>query len=444
MRRVRIAIGLVIWLAAGGALWWWLDGYLFAPQAEGRRVVTDLWQFVSAERQVVRIQFDDYWPVEVGDPIYRVDSPDVIEQVGEIRRVMWVSDVTAAEAAAGPLAEALLYPHAPPLCSASYLTYYTTPTSLGWVLETMLPPARQRQIAQEIAATYEAYHAEILQALRPVVVGGFLDALHVLEEDLTVALSRRRETLERLAGRYQDDVVDHELIPLLREQIWPIVRKHAEPLANQVGEELFERASLWRFGWRFLYDRSPLPEKNLTQAEWNRFVSEEGIPVLNSHANDLAAVQRAVFEEVSDNELVRDALRRNLSRVVDDPEFRAMVWELFREVLIDNPRLRRKLEERWSGEEARQAVQLAANYTEPSVRRIGDILFGTREEGIAPEFAQVLRNQILDKDCRWLVLETPRDARQLKPVSGHTVLRVHAGGCPEVNPFAVQLQGIRP
>ena len=136
-------------------------------------------------------------------------------------------------------------------------------------------------------------------------------------------------------------------------------------------------------------------------------------------------------------------MRRNLSRVIDDPEFRAIVWQVFREVLVDNPRLRQRLEQRWQTAEARQAVELAADYVEPCVRRIGDLLFGTREAGIAPEFAQVLRNQILDKDCRWLVLNTPADSVPIKKIPANTLLPVHLGGYPDVNPFAVQLQGVK-
>jgi hypothetical protein len=37
------------------------------------------------------------------------------------------------------------------------------------------------------------------------------------------------------------------------------------------------------------------------------------------------------------------------------------------------------------------------------VRGIGDDLFGTQETGIEPNFARVLRNQILGKDRRWIV-----------------------------------------
>ena len=36
---------------------------------------------------------------------------------------------------------------------------------------------------------------------------------------------------------------------------------------------------------------------------------------------------------------------------------------------------------------------------------MGDLVFGSPKEGISPEFAAVLRNQILHKDRRWLLLQ---------------------------------------
>jgi hypothetical protein len=40
---------------------------------------------------------------------------------------------------------------------------------------------------------------------------------------------------------------------------------------------------------------------------------------------------------------------------------------------------------------------------EPVIRQIGDDLFGNETQGINPDFARVLRNQILGKDRRWIV-----------------------------------------
>jgi hypothetical protein len=448
MRYVRIASGLAAWIATGVVLAVWFRSYMLAPQADGHRVAVDLWEFASAERRVVRLQLQGNWPLEAGDPIYRIDGPDAIEQVGEIRLVDW-GEPGDHHYEIGPLAEALLYPQAPGIYDRSYMTYYTTPRSMTWVMETMLPLEKRIRIGEEILYAYERYHAEILEAFRPIVASGFMDAMEVVEEDLAVALSGHREELEVLASRYQSRVVEQEIVPLVRQEIWPVVQRRAEPLANEIGQEMFERASVWRFGWRVLYDKSFLPEKNLTQQEWNRFVREEAMPVLDRHRNDLVAVQRQILEDVAQNQEVRTALRQNLSRVIDDPEFQEIVWQIFQQVVVDNPRLRQRLEQRWNTAEAQKAMQVAADYVEPCVRRIGDLLFGTRQDGIAPEFAQVLRNQILDKDCRWLVINTPVDSRPIKGISErniserNTVLQVKLGGPPKVNPFAVQLQGMK-
>jgi hypothetical protein len=439
MNRFRVGIGLVTWCAVIGVLGWYINVYLVRPTTTGHRVAADLWEFASAERRVVSVRLDPSWPIAVGDPIYRVDGPDRIDRVGEIRRVVPSAERARRGGDVAPTAEALLYPHAPPVCSMSYLTYYETPTSLAWVMETMLPPAKRARIAEEVMASYQDYHAEILEAIEPLVVSGFRDAFQIVDEDFAAAIARRRSALEQLGSRYQSQVVQQELVPLIQQEIWPIVRRHAEPLANEIGGELFQRASLWRFGWRLAYDRLPLPEKNLTRAEWTRFVQEEAIPVLQRHATDFIHVQQQILEEIGDNPRVRTAVRRNLVQVVDDPEFREIVWDIFREVILDNPRLHQRLEMHWSGAEAQRAKQLAASYAEPSVRRIGDILLGTREDGISPEFAQVLRNQILDKDCRWLVLHSPPSATPITNPSTETVLPVRWGGYPEVNPFAVQL-----
>ena len=40
---------------------------------------------------------------------------------------------------------------------------------MSWVMETMLPPEKRIKIAREIVVTYEAYHSEILRAIKPVI-----------------------------------------------------------------------------------------------------------------------------------------------------------------------------------------------------------------------------------------------------------------------------------
>ena len=57
----------------------------------------------------------------------------------------------------------------------------------------------------------------------------------------------------------------------------------------------------------------------------------------------------------------------------------------------------------WNSDQARKAFDLAGDKLEPVIRKIGDDLIGSRELGINPNFARVLRSQILGKDRQWIV-----------------------------------------
>ncbi len=191
----------------------------------------------------------------------------------------------------------------------------------------------------------------------------------------------------------------------MREEIWPIVAYHARPLADEIGEELWQRVSLWRFAWRMAYDRMPLPELELTNREWHRFVEEEVVPAIESRMDRIVTVVETIVLETIRNEAVKDALRRNLMKVVSDPEFQKRIAGTLRAVVVDNERMRAAAEQVWTSPEAIGPLQPAASRFEPALRRIATMLLGSLEEGIRPEFARVLRTYLLGKDRRWLLLE---------------------------------------
>jgi hypothetical protein len=436
MRKLRIIFGLLVWLAVATTL-----GYLTRRSLDHaqRDVVVELWEFLSARRLTVAIELPDGIFLQRGDPIFWVDADQGVEQIGEIQQVGPTSRNAAGEGRRASAA-ALIYPTAPRFGNQSRLVYYSTRDSLGWVVETLLPPEKRLQITQEIAATYATRRAQILQALQPVVISSLKDALQVIEQDLAVAVNQQRAALERLSDRYQEQVVEEEILPLVRQEIWPLVRRRVQPLASEIGAAMWQRASVWRFGWRYLYDRLPLTDRQLALNEWNRFVKQEALPILDRYAEEIVAVQRQILADISQNPRIRNAVSDHLARIIDDPEFREIVWTILRQAIFDNPRLQQTLEAHWNADQTRQAVELAASYVEPAARRIGDLLMGTREAGISPEFAQVLRNQILGKDRRWLMLETAATAAGSFEQSPSFRLVVVRGNQPSINPFASQLQ----
>jgi hypothetical protein len=65
-------------------------------------------------------------------------------------------------------------------------------------------------------------------------------------------------------------------------------------------------------------------------------------------------------------------------------------------------------------------MKMANGRLESTITRIGQALFGSPKGKITPEFARVLRNRVLHKDDRWLVLnpgvmsETPASSEPVR------------------------------
>ena len=91
-----------------------------------------------------------------------------------------------------------------------------------------------------------------------------------------------------ISKRYENDYVKEKVVPILKSEVFPIVQEHAEPVMNKVGGEIWQRASLWRFGWRIAFDKLPYSKQNLTEQEWDRFVREEVQPVLEENMDEFS------------------------------------------------------------------------------------------------------------------------------------------------------------
>ena len=433
-RIVRISLGATLWLSLVGAGWWILSDR--GPDAVvHRELVTSLWDYGTGTRRKAELDFESSCRVAAGDPIFIIDGPGSVRQVGEISLV--TND------RADPSIEAIFYTSAPNIAPNAKLTYHKTPSSMDWVLRTMLPETKRKQVADELKTSFEQHREEVIGLLRPIVEDALQDAFSVIEKDLPVALQRRNAELEKLGGRYQRELVERELVPLVRREIWPIVRKHAEPEINEIGQELWQRASLWRFGWRYAYDITPFPQKDLAKKEWDRFLEDEAVPVLKGHTEDFMRAQEQIFRDVARNPKVQAAVRRSVTKVVSDPSVQQIACEVIQEVVLDNPRLRDVLEDHWRSERTETALRVTSARLEPTVVRIGELLLGTPDGGVTPEFARVLRNQILFKDRRWFVLENGSGPTGGDDFAQRLTLRVAPGSPEAVNPFVRSLPGRR-
>ncbi|XZE52703.1 hypothetical protein SH139x_004405 [Planctomycetaceae bacterium SH139] len=283
------------------------------------------------------------------------------------------------------------------------LFYHHNRGKLNDVVRMLLPESKRKRLEMLIRDTIAQHGDEVTQLLRPIITKSLKDSMPVIEVAFRNSITARRDQLETLGDRYQTEVLEQRLLPLVREEVFPIFKQHGEPIAQQIGRELWRRASIWRFAWRGLYDQVPFTERELLREEWERYVEEEALPVLERYTPDLIEAQKLIFIDISKNKRIRAELRDVASDIAQDRELRELLTAILRDTFVDNPALRQVWVENWQSAEAKAALDLAGKRLEPLVRQIGDELFGTRDGGISPTFARVLRNQILGKDRRWLV-----------------------------------------
>ncbi len=286
----RAIVGTLIWIGLIAI------GIMFARQSfnrapEATRLIA---QYVGNQRKIVEINFPYTQIVSIGDPVYEFES-DNVAPIGVVSRIVdeqcndkgpaWVDR-----------AFVTLYGSAPPLTKTDVFEYHTAPESSAWVLQTMLPPQKRQEIAKLIVDSYRQNQDDIVDALKPVVENSLREASTVIRDDLQTAFAKREDRVREIGQRYQAELVQKELIPLIQQEILPILKEEAEPLASEVGHEIWSQVSVFRFGWRYIYDKTPLPDKQLTEREFKKFVEEKAMPILEAHVEDFVEVQKAVVK----------------------------------------------------------------------------------------------------------------------------------------------------
>lgn len=430
MYPVRIILGLLCWAAGGWALWQWAQSAAQGRSAEAPSLRT----YLTDVRREVVVRYPQVVLLAINDPVYYWPETGAPQRVGRVSALLKESRPLPERIAYVDQARVELYSFGPPTQPGSLLTHYVAPLSLASVAELLAPPEKRAAAVAELQAALLEHQQALVQALAPLVERSMHETLAIVQEDFPGVWQRRRPEIDALLQEYRVQIVDRELLPLVQAEVWPIAVEHGQPVATAIGRELWSRVSLWRFGWRFLYDRSPLPERNLAEREFQRFLAEEVQPVLQERTPEIAAAVEQIVADVADDPQVRLFVRGSLDRVLQDARVRRLIVQMLREVLVDNPRVRAALMQTWTGPDAERVLNFASSKLEPTIRRLTDKLLGTPQTGITPEFAEALRMQILQKDRRWLQL-TPAAGTDAEPVAAFDV---QVGGESPLNPFLAE------
>jgi hypothetical protein len=401
-RSINLSVGIAAWAIASAAAVVGLSSgsslsLLDFAQTTSRAMID------HADKIVAK---DNSSRLRVGDPIFK-QSSDRKTSVGQDATRSWIQVGVIQNVGTEPgMVTLAWYDHEP--ARNFELSSHFQSGRLDEVIQTMLPPDQFDQISAKVTLLMKQHGEEMAESILPLLKTSLRQSMPVIEAAIQESIARHRTEIEDLSNRWNDEIVRQKLVPLAREEILPIVRQHAQPVVEDMGRQLWDRASLWRFGWRAVYDKSPLPKQDLVQDEWDRFVQEEALPVLEAHTDELVDTVQKTVQEIGKNSHLRSELSDVAAEIIGDPASKQLLTVILRETLIDNDSLRNVWKSVWTSDEAKRILDRVGDRVEPMVREIGDELFGTPETGINANFARVLRQQILGKDRRFVIARPAR------------------------------------
>ncbi|MGI9517080.1 MAG: hypothetical protein ACR2NP_08550 [Pirellulaceae bacterium] len=433
--KTRIIIGILLWLAVIT-----VAGLRFATDWIGSDSAASrsLAEYAFKPRTNWDLKFQYRSVVRIGDPVFFEHEDGRLVQVGALRQVDSPESRSHNETYAN-WASVTFFSSAPNIEAGDYLTSHETPNSMDWVARYLFPPSRRQEIARLITKVYAEHSQEIMRDLMPILQDAWDEISIIVRDELVESIRKRQPEFERLGVRFREEIVEKDLIPLINEEVWPLVQVQAQPLLEQVGEQIWQRASIWGFGWRAIYDASPLPRRDLTKQEFSRFLENEAMPIIVANLPRFFEAQQVVLEQLVQNPRVIETLRRSLIKIGSDTELQTLMLDVLRETLFENPRLANALRNIWRRPDLQRVLELTDRRMEPTVVRIGESVFGSPYYGVTPEFARILRNKILLKDRRWLILHKADDSAEAEPLirdnQDPDTLIVLRGSSTMENPF---------
>jgi hypothetical protein len=387
-------------------------------------------QFLFAPRHSIELVFEEPQVLRVGESIFEKQG-DKYLRIGEIASVTPPSSEHAFRHLT-KTAIAEIYSSASPIREGDRLTYIPASESMEWVVSSMLTRERRARLNQLVQSAFIDHQREIAEHFAPIIEQSLQAASVVIWEDLQAIAPEYQERWRLIGERFRQDLVEARLVPVLQDVVWPIIVQESRPLLNQIGEQIWNQASFWRFGWRAVYDMLPLTETDLTRHEFERFVQLDAIPVLEANMDRILQLEQVIFQRIVQNPQVQSEVAASLRHVLNDREAQALAVEMLQRVFVNNPRLNNVLVEIWNSPRAKQVVQLANDRLEYTITAIGEELFGNPHTEITPEFSRVLRYKVLRKDCQWLLLDRKSDGGEpLKTIN------VTVGLQSTENPFHV-------
>ena len=334
-----------------------------------------------------------------GDPVYTVEE----QAFALVGRVQEISDDSPT------LVRLAVDPMVPRLLGAGTRAEAMTPDQdLAWVVRTLVPPEMRGRLLVELRRTWENEREETLARLRPALMALLDDLTGVLGETLPDVIEKNRPEIERVLALLRDEVYPEELKPVI-DSVWvPLMQEHLGRTASEIGKEVGERigwGDLAGVVWTTLKRKVGLGKDDEVKKELEELLRNAALPVFKEKAKQLAAgAYKATVETVARDE-VRQALEKAARRIGGHPAFKDLLKRINRDWLVDNKRLRDRLNAALADREIKKIADDLWKKVEPTFEKtLQEMLTRSDGQGMNHRLVRVLRRVVLKKDERYVLL----------------------------------------
>ena len=285
------------------------------------------------------------------------------------------------------------------LGSDSKFTLIYEPASPAWVVSTILPTERRKEIV-EIWRRYLDLHAdEIKKLLWPVLTEVAQDSYKVLQQNFVHIMDQHKERLLDKIKAVREGYVDEEINTLWQEVVWPLVLVHCEPVLNPIAREMWKKFPKFKIVLLWMYQSLPGTDNHHVRKKLEKYFKKEALPLIREHQEELEQLFVKVFQDLGKDPRVKQTFVEIFRATFQDKELLEILKTLFIEMAQKNRKsLALKLRKKWESPQFRERMLASTKSFEPYLIEMINTVLLQKNNHIRPEFAQVLRRQVLYKD----------------------------------------------
>jgi hypothetical protein len=374
-KAIYVIVGIILWVIASVLV----TSSVNTVRARASRPV-----------EILEIQLPDRASLASGDSVF-LTSDEGLAHAGEVLDVDREEQVARLALRPGTTTA---------LRQGSQAVVWGTPLSVEEALPALFPPSIQRRIGAQLAVDWEEQRGRLEEAWAPLLSQMAAAYFQEIRDDVEAALDRRADELWKIGKSHGRRLVD--AWPRMQAELRPILETHLTPVLGRLMDDAITEAPKVGIAWSIARGRNEEAFQKMLNwlAEFLATISE----------SDRAELEKAIqttWKYASKDEGLSREVSTWFRGVLEDEALRAVMADVYREAIANNPRTVEFMRERVLNDpEVRKELYALIENLAPTLQRMLAIWLFDPAERTRPEIVHFVRSSALNRRVSWVTLET--------------------------------------